>query len=437
LAANSTSNSQIDQGGIVLGNNSSSYKVSILYDLPNNAWNTDGANLTTLDFKAANASIDFLNVQNGGHFGLLNEALDYPNAYVQVDANVNSYSQIISQNHSLGTQASSDLVLVNDIGDDGNHFIDLGINGSNYTDPAFSSTLANDGYLYMNKGNLVIGTDTAAKTIKFVAGGTTSNDIVLTISNTGLVTPGNSQANYFIGNGSRLTGLPAGNIVGQVANALVAGTVYTNAQPNITSVGTLTGLTSNGVVNFANASNVNIGSVANLHIAGGGANYILQTNGSNTLSWVVNPGVGAITTILPNALNSSNHIAATTVGNTATIITDATTANTANTIVVRDANGAINVSGWTVGTHLTAVNYTATNSDYWIGTTTKNKTITLPNAANGASTGRQYQIADAVHTGNPGTTIAAQSPATVVGNQPSQQGQIIIATYVGTTWYLN
>jgi len=286
LAANSTSNSQIDQGGIVLGNNSSSYKVSILYDLPNNAWNTDGANLTTLDFKAANANIDFLNVQNGGHFGLLNEALDYPNAYVQVDANVNSYSQIVSQNHSLGTQASSDLVLVNDIGDDGNHFIDLGINGSNYTDPAFSSTLANDGYLYMNKGNLVIGTDTAAKTIKFVAGGTTSNDIVLTISNTGLVTPGNSQANYFIGNGSRLTGLPAGNIVGQVANALVAGTVYTNAQPNITSVGTLTGLTSNGVINFTNTSNVTLGSVANLHISGGTSNYVMKTDGTGNLAWI-------------------------------------------------------------------------------------------------------------------------------------------------------
>ena len=52
-------------------------------------------------------------------------------------------------------------------------------------------------------------------------------------------------------------------------------------------------------------------------------------------------------------------------------------------------------------------------------------------------TGRQYQIADTVHTGNPNTTIAAQCPATVVGNQPSQQGQIVIATYVGTTWYLN
>ena len=136
-------------------------------------------------------------------------------------------------------------------------------------------------------------------------------------------------------------------------------------------------------------------------------------------------------------MSSTVHIAATVSGNTANIITDATTANTANTIVVRDANGAINVSGWTVGARLTAVDYTATNSDYWIGTTAKNRTITLPNAANGAVNGRQYQIADTVHSGNPNTTIAAQSPATVVGNQPSQQGQMILATYIGGVWYLN
>ena len=387
LAANSTSNSQIDQGGIVLGNVNAAYAVSILYDLNNNQWNTDGAGFYTLDFVAANANIDFLNVQNGGHFGLINEQLDYPNAYVQVDANVNSYSQIVSQNHSPGTAASSDLVLVNDIGDDGNHYIDMGINGSNYTDPAFSSTTGNDGYLFVNQGNLVIGTDTPSETIKFVAGGTTRNDIVLTISNTGIVTPGNVQANYFIGNGSQLTGLPAGNIVGQVANALVAGTVYTNAQPNITSVGTLTtltvsgnanvgnlgtgriiatgnisstqlisniatgtaplvvtsttqvanlnvataglatfattanavaganvsgqvgnaliagtvytnaqpnitsvgtltGLTSNGVINFTNTSNVTLGSVANLHISGGTSNYVMKTDGTGNLAWI-------------------------------------------------------------------------------------------------------------------------------------------------------
>ena len=212
LAYDSTSNSQINGGGIILGNISDPYTVSILYDLPNNSWNTDGAGLTTNDLKAANANIDFLYVQNGGHFGLVNEQLDYPNAYVQVDSNVNSYSQIVSQNHSPGTQASTDLVLVNDIGDDGNHYIDMGINSSNYANADFSSTGPNDGYLFVNQGNLVIGTDTPSKVVNFVAGGTTSNDIIASISNTGISTPGNVSANYFIGDGSHLTGL--GSFVG-------------------------------------------------------------------------------------------------------------------------------------------------------------------------------------------------------------------------------
>jgi len=46
------------------------------------------------------------------------------------------------------------------------------------------------------------------------------------------------------------------SVTGQVANSLVAGTVYTNAQPNITSVGTLTELTVGNVT-------------ANVHIDGG------------------------------------------------------------------------------------------------------------------------------------------------------------------------
>lgn len=55
-----------------------------------------------------------------------------------------------------------------------------------------------------------------------------------------------STAGRFIGSGAGLTNIPAANISGQVANALVAGTVYTNAQPNITSLGTLTSLTATG-----------------------------------------------------------------------------------------------------------------------------------------------------------------------------------------------
>ena len=96
---------------------------------------------------------------------------------------------------------------------------------------------------------------------------------------------GNVTANYFIGNGSSLSGITAGNISGQVANALVAGTVYTTAQPNITSLGTLTSLTSNGTVNFINASNVSLGAVGNVKITGGTSGQYLQTDGAGNLSW--------------------------------------------------------------------------------------------------------------------------------------------------------
>jgi hypothetical protein len=201
------------------------------------------------------------------------------------------------------------------------------------------------------------------------------------------------------------------------ANVTTANTIQSNQLTAINTAVSLANTIQSNQINLINAT------LANAY------------SNVNTLSYLtVN---GYINNIQPRTLTSNVHIAANVVGNTATIITDATTANVANTIVVRDSTGTINVSGWTVGTHLTAVNYTATNSDYWIGTAAKNLTITLPNAASGAANGRQYQIADTVHTGNPGTTIAAQSPATATGNQPSQQGQIIICTYVNGVWYLN
>ena len=56
------------------------------------------------------------------------------------------------------------------------------------------------------------------------------------------------------GNGSGLSSITGANVTGQVANALIAGTVYTNAQPNITSVGNLTSLTVDGNITSANAS---------------------------------------------------------------------------------------------------------------------------------------------------------------------------------------
>jgi hypothetical protein len=60
---------------------------------------------------------------------------------------------------------------------------------------------------------------------------------------------GNSvSANFYSGNGSALSSITGANVTGQVANSLVSGTVYTNAQPNITSLGTLTSLSVAGLL---------------------------------------------------------------------------------------------------------------------------------------------------------------------------------------------
>jgi len=86
-----------------------------------------------------------------------------------------------------------------------------------------------------------------------------------------------ATANYFSGNGSGLTSIAGANVSGQVGNALISGTVYTAAQPNITSVGTLTSLTVSG--------NSDFGAVANVKITGGSNGYVLKTDGSGNLTW--------------------------------------------------------------------------------------------------------------------------------------------------------
>ena len=157
----------------------------------------------------------------------------------------------------------------------------------------------------------------------------TVNGTITTANNSSYL-GGVAAANYLqtTGSGSSLTSLPAGNLTGTIpsgvlgnssvyigttsialnrssasqtltgvsidgsagsattaTSATTAGTVTTAAQGNITSVGTLTGLTVSGNVSFTGAD-VSLGAVGNLHISGGSAGHILTTDGAGTLSWV-------------------------------------------------------------------------------------------------------------------------------------------------------
>ena len=100
-----------------------------------------------------------------------------------------------------------------------------------------------------------VGSATTAGTVTTAAQpNITSVGTLTSLDVSGTVTAANITANtgVFTGNGSGLSSLAGGNVSGQVGNALVAGTVYTNAQPNITSVGTLTSLAVTGNVTSGN-----------------------------------------------------------------------------------------------------------------------------------------------------------------------------------------
>ncbi len=60
---------------------------------------------------------------------------------------------------------------------------------------------------------------------------------------TGLYSTGNLTASFFIGGGNALSNVQVGNLVGTVNYANTAGVVVNSAQPNITSLGSLTSLT--------------------------------------------------------------------------------------------------------------------------------------------------------------------------------------------------
>ena len=678
VANTATTLNDIDVSGLYSGNAANNYYAAMLYTTTSNTWNMSIGN--SVGITSANIYTDDIIANAKMHVGqLASEGYDFPNALIQGDINIDGYGQYVLRNHAQTANSSSDIVAVANNGDDGSYYIDMGMNSNVYANVDYAVTGANDGYLYVNGGNLVIGTQTAAKVINFFTGGTSNlTNIRGTITDTGLSMVGNVTANNMISVNATIGGIvsASGNITG---GNLLAPAGQISAAGNITSLNVNTGIVSAsgniigdnirtsglvsatgnviagnlvtlGTANVANvtAANISAGNITsgiisatgnisgpnitatvlqvaailsvtgntqsgnvlttgqisatgnitgnyflgdgsqltnislakiangttqvNIPIASGNANItvggtsnvaVFSTTGeyvtglisasgnvtggnligqnltagrvaivgsgkevsddadftynssTNVLSvagnvnanyfngnlvgnvigtgnvsttgnviggnivttgnvsatgnvigaygiftngnTVINAGVsttgnvtgnyfigngsqltGVLTTITPNALSSTVHVAAVTTGNTANIISDATTANTANTIVVRDQYGAINVNAWAVNARLSGTSTTATSTDYWIGLTAKNLTVTLPNAANGAYNGRQYQISDTVHSGNPGDTIVAQSPATLQGNDTlTQQGQIVLATYVNGVWYCN
>ncbi len=111
--------------------------------------------------------------------------LTYPSNPILMTNNTNSYYQINIQNLSTGVSGSSDYIATSDNGSDSNFYIDFGINSSKYSETGYALYGPNDGYLYVNGGDLFLGTSTTG-IVSFHVSGTQLSNKILDITLSGI-----------------------------------------------------------------------------------------------------------------------------------------------------------------------------------------------------------------------------------------------------------
>ena len=132
-------------------------------------------------------------------------------------------------------------------------------------------------------GNYFIGNGSQLTGIISSYGNANVTTLLASFGSNSISTTGNVTAGYFAGNGSLLTAITGANVTGTVANATFAtsaGTAVTvtgNAQANITSVGVLTSLSVTGNITGGNVITANV-LAGNISIV---SNFIRNINAVN------------------------------------------------------------------------------------------------------------------------------------------------------------
>jgi filamentous hemagglutinin len=204
-------------------------------------------------------------------------------------------------------------------------------------------------------------------------------------SNT-ISTTGNITAGYVIGDGSLLTNLTGANVTGTVANATYAlnanaatsaNVVTDAAQPNITSVGTLVNLSTSGNIsavgnitgnvfsgNGAGLTNINAGNIVGAYGNANVANF-LGNYGSNTISTTGNVTTGNLNVQLDAVITGN----LTVNGNTTLVNSNVVTINDKFINVANNAATSAQANGGglgvgPVGAEYATLTYNSTNNDW-------------------------------------------------------------------------
>ena len=269
-----------------------------------------------------------------GYFGPIQSTIGLANPLLVATNSVNGYTQIQIQNTNSGTQASSDFVATANNGNDSSNFIDMGINNSNFSTSTWTISGANDGYLYVDGGNLTLGTDTPGKNVAVHVGGTTASNIVATFNAANTTSTSSSSGAFIVTGGVGISG-----------NTNIGGTLNVAGQSTLNAVTatavTATSLTVSGQ-SILNATTATAFTATSINVSG-----TLNVSGLSTL---------AALTATSFTATSSNIIGNESVGGTFSVVGQSTLG--ALTATVFTATSANIIGAETVGGILTVNNTT-------------------------------------------------------------------------------
>lgn len=277
-----------------------------------------------------------------------------PATVLQVSSDSSDYAQVNFQNINSGVSASADYVATADTGTNSTFYVDMGIASSTFTGASGNSLgnviKPNDAYIYTfgqtgnaAGGNLIVAAGTTGKQVKIVAGGGSTADVAVTVSAPGTTSSSTTTGTLIVAGGAGISGnVNAGNI----AATNLVGTLTTAAQPNITSVGTLTSLSVTGTIQAGNI-NANVsGTITNaINVTGNSQPNITSVGTLTSLDVSGNIG-GANLNVTADAVITGN---LTVNGTTTTVNSNTVTINDKFINVANNASSSTQANGGGLG----------------------------------------------------------------------------------------
>lgn len=275
----------------------------------------------------------------------------------------------------------------------------------------YSTSLTVSGSPIVNSGNIRIELPTNPSTTgTFTAGNLETNGT--------LIVTGNAN----VGNIGGTNGVFTGNVDALNVNAFnIAGTLTTNAQPNITSVGTLTSLGVSGNITSGNASLGNA-VTANFFIGSGANLFAIQA--ANVVGTVANAAnsIRVATTLQTTGIYYLPFISATTNANYGLNSNTAFSANIANgSLAATTFVGGLSGAATTAGTVTTNAQPNITS----VGTLTS-LAVTGNIASGNLATGGSLSVAGNANVNNLGSSGVLIATGNITGGNLTTSGRLSV-----------